>query len=268
MRLLAASLVHFGQCVQAAVMYRSSLAIFLATESVAYAGFIAFWYKAAESNTAQTIYTGLSLAAYFVLVSFHHSVQDHGASRDIGTEIRLGKLSYSLIRPYPYLWSVMVRMTAYTMTKSAMLLPLFAVIFIFVPNLWGSFAGSLSGLGIMQYVLASIVAILASMLSRLIVGMMAFHMSQIWAPDTMFIAVYYATSGSVFPMDLAPSWLYNLSTYSPAYYMTGFPVLVLMGRVENYAEQLTRGVMVCLVASILAAFMWTRGTRKFEAIGI
>ncbi|MCX6125353.1 MAG: ABC-2 family transporter protein [Proteobacteria bacterium] len=268
--LLHATAVLFGQCIQASLVYRSSLAIFLATESFAYAGFIAFWYHAAQNNPSPSSYTGMSLAAYFVIVSFHHAIQDHASSRDVGSDIRLGKLSYAIVKPYPYLLSVMVRCIAYTTTKSILCLPLIIGALVFVPGLWSSFGSNL-GLGnFLQYILAFGLALLASMLTRIVVGLMAFDMTQIWGPDTMFIALYYIASGSAFPIDLAPPWLQGLAIYSPTYYMTGFPTLVFMGRIQPdvFWMSMGRGLVVCGVVSALLALQWRRGIHKFEAIGI
>ena len=96
---LRASVIYIGQCVQAALLYRSALAIFLISEAFATAGFIAFWYKSAQSNPQQTFYRPMGLVLYFALVTFHHGIQHHAASRELGSDIRLGKLSCSLIRP-------------------------------------------------------------------------------------------------------------------------------------------------------------------------
>jgi ABC-2 type transport system permease protein len=141
---------------------------------------------------------------------------------------------------------------------------------LFVPNLWSSFSFNFAEHHLWHYVLTFLLAILASMLTRIIVGLMAFDMAQIWGPDTMLIALYYATSGSVFPIDLAPQWLQNVAKLSPAYYMTGFPTLVFMGRIrpEVFWESWARGLGVCAVLSLILAWQWSRGVRKFEAIGI
>lgn len=267
---IKASLVHFGQCIQTALIYRSSLLIFLLTESFAYAGFIAFWVKAADSNSVQTLYSGLGLASYFVLASFHHAIQDHAAARDIGSDIRLGKLSYALIRPYPFLVSAVIRSTAFTTTRIVLLAPLLILAFALVPGLWNAISPMLHSDLFWQYPMTLILGIACAIVARIVVGMIAFDMNQIWGPDTMLIALYYATSGSVFPVDLAPTWLTSIARWTPTYYMTGFPTLVFMGRIPrvDFLAQWSQGLSVLGILTIFMNLQWRRGIKRFEAIGI
>jgi ABC-2 type transport system permease protein len=265
-----ASYVYFGQCLQAALMYRSALIIFVFSEAFAYAGFIAFWYKAATSNTSQTFYTPMALVLYFSLVSFHHGIQHHASSREIGSDIRLGKLAYSIVRPFPFLLQAALRSMAFTLTYSFLLSPLLVGVFIFVPNLWTAFCAGLSPGLEWQYPVALAIGLISGWLMRMVVGLLAFDMAQIWGPDTFFIAIYYAASGSTFPVDLLPAWALAVVKWTPMYYMVGFPVLTVMGRVpaDHFQGEALRGVAVVLLTLSLLAAMWLRGIKRFEAIGI
>jgi ABC-2 type transport system permease protein len=100
--------------------------------------------------------------------------------------------------------------------------------------------------------------------------MLAFDMAQIWGPDTFFIALYYAASGAVYPIDLLPVWALTLAKWTPMYYMAGFPVLTLMNRIphQEFANELLRGAIVLTTLILVMFWMWRRGIKKFEAIGI
>jgi ABC-type uncharacterized transport system permease subunit len=54
------------------------------------------------------------------------------------------------------------------------------------------------------------------------------------------------------------------------YYMVGFPVLTLMGRIPagEFTNEASRGGLVILLTLIVTLLMWRRGIKKFEAIGI
>ena len=268
--LLDAAAVHFGQCIQAALIYRSALFIFLVTESFSYAGFIAFWYYAAQQNPTQTAYTGMMFVAYFVMVSFHHAIQDHAASRDIGSEIRLGKLSYAIVRPFPYLLLTTLRSMAFSLTRITLLTPLLTIALMVVPGLFASIHTNQTAVLFWQYPLALMLSLATAIATRTVIGFIAFDMNQIWGPDTMFIAIYFATSGSAYPIDLAPVWLRHMAEWSPAYYMAGFPTLVVLGKISahDFWTDWARGVLVFIITVSLAAAMWRRGIRRFEAIGI
>lgn len=268
--LLRASWVYFTQCLQAALVYRSSLAIFVITESLAYAGFIAFWYKAATNNPSQSAYTPMALVLYFGLASFQHGIQHHASSRDIGSDIRLGKLSYSIIRPFPFLLQAVLRSVAFTLTYITLLSPLLIAALVFVPGLFDVFKSGLLVSPWWHYPAAIVLGLTASWLARILVGLLAFDMAQIWGPDTFFIALYYAASGVVFPIDLLPTTFLRIAQWTPMYYMIGFPVLTVMGRVQpaNFAGELIRGSIVLTITAIVILWMWRRGIKRFEAIGI
>jgi len=271
MRALArASWVYFTQCLQSALIYRSSLAIFMVTEAFAYSGFIAFWYKAAHSNPNQTIYTPMSLVLYFGLASFQHGIQHHASSRDIGSDIRLGKLSYQIIRPFPFLLQAILRSIAFTLMYAVLLSPLLATAMAAVPGLWDGIKAGVLANPWWQYPIAIFIGLMASWLARILVGLLAFDMAQIWGPDTFFIALYYAASGVIFPIDLLPPTLFKIAQWTPMYYMVGFPVLTVMGRIssEQFITQAARGSLVLLITAVTIAVLWRRGIRRFEAIGI
>ncbi len=101
-------------------------------------------------------------------------------------------------------------------------------------------------------------------------GLAAFKMSQVWGPDTVLISLYYATSGVVFPMDLAPQWLQHFASWTPTYYMVSFPTLTMMGRYTESQFQMYagRGLFVIAVLSLIIAAAWNRGIKTFEAVGI
>jgi ABC-2 type transport system permease protein len=269
-RLFRSALLTFAQGLSTSLMYRGSLAIFVVSESLAYAGYIAFWYRASQSSTASTIYNGLELVGYFTLAAFHHTIQDHQTARDVGSDIRLGRLSYAMIRPYPYLLQATARSAATFVSRLALLTPIFLLVTAFIPGFYQMIATDFTIIGGIYYLVALFVAAASAILTRLVVGMLAFDMTQIWGPDTMLIALYFATSGSVFPIDIAPSWLQQIALWSPTFYMTGFPTLVFIGRVspEQFANYLMHAGIVFVVLSGIATLMWQRGIKRFEAIGI
>lgn len=251
-------------------MYRSALAIFLISEGFATAGFIAFWYKSAQSNPEQSVYRPLGLVLYFALVTFHHGIQHHAASRELGSDIRLGKLSYSLIRPYPFLSQAILKSMAFSLTYFVLLLPPLVAVIALAPGLSAEFWAGLATVSWARYIAALMIGLAAGWIARIIIGMFAFDMAQIWGPDTFFIALYFAASGSVFPVDLLPQKLLAIAQWTPMYYMVGFPVLTVMGRLnpDMFWTEAARGLVVTCLSLVVMLLMWKRGIKQFEAIGI
>jgi ABC-2 type transport system permease protein len=267
---IKASMVYFNQCLQAVLLYRSALVIFVLSEAFAYAGFITFWYKAAQSNPDQTIYLPSQLIFYFAVSMFYHSIQHHTASRDLASDIRLGKLSYSIIRPYPFMLQALLRSTAASLVHICLLSPILVFAFFVTPSLWDQVSNNYSVQLATMSIAATGIALICGWLVRLLVGLLAFDMAQIWGPDTFFIALYYAASGAIYPIDLLPAWALAVVKWTPMYYMVGFPTLTIMGRItyENFQQECLRGLIVIAIMSTSMFLMWRRGLHKFEAIGI
>jgi ABC-2 type transport system permease protein len=95
-------------------------------------------------------------------------------------------------------------------------------------------------------------------------------MTQTWGPELLFMSMFFAFSGVVYPVDLLPSGLVKALSWTPLFYMQGLPNLVAIGRISGQplVEYLMRGSLVFVASAAILVFMWQRGVRKFEAIGI
>jgi ABC-2 type transport system permease protein len=163
-----------------------------------------------------------------------------------------------------------LRSVACTLAYIILLAPLLIGALILLPSLQQEFISHLSSTSLTHYVAALALGLACGWLVRLVVGMLAFDMAQIWGPDTFFIALYYAASGAVFPIDLLPSWALTIVKWTPMYYMVGFPVLTITDRIpqEIFWSECARGFVVLVGVFILMIVMWRRGIKRFEAIGI
>lgn len=268
--LTATTTLFFGQCLSAALVYRLAILMFILAESISFAGLLAFWQSASKTASSTYNYSGLSILAYFLLAAFHHGIQDHQTTRDVGSDIRMGKLSYTLIRPYPYL------LQAFTKSMANQTVRFFVVGGIMLAGcmFWSDFrVGIVERLHfefVVQYSLALLLGLVMASITRIIVGLLSFDITQIWGPETMFIATYLTLSGSAFPIDLVPmpwsAWL----QWTPMYYMVGFPTLTALERLPpgQFWVVYTQGLVVLAVLMVIGAAMWQRGVNRFEAIGI
>ena len=73
-----------------------------------------------------------------------------------------------------------------------------------------------------------------------------------------------------YPPDLLHGALHSAVTWTPFYYIIGFPALILLGRIPVAAamEELARGGVVFALSVAVCAVLWRRGLGKFEAVGI
>lgn len=76
-------------------------------------------------------------------------------------------------------------------------------------------------------------------------------------------------NGTLLPLDIMPSWLFNVLSFTPFYYMIYFPAQVLNGQIVGL-DCLTNFIgmiMVLGVEGLIVTVVWNCGIKKFSAIG-
>jgi ABC-2 type transport system permease protein len=250
-------------------MYRFALVQSLITIAISLLGLLAFWLEAGRAAGPDAAYSRGALVAYFLIVSAHSLIQENRLSWNLSAAIRMGKLSASMLRPFPFLFSIMAQAAAYATVRLVLIVPVLAILGLAVPPL-GAVLASINLILFTKYALAFAVAIAIGWLVKLSLGMLAFDLTQTWGPELIFIAFSAVSSGIVYPSDLLTGVFHGIVVWTPFYYMIGFPALVLLGRVQGPELwiQLGHGVILTGVMALIATLMWRRGLKRFEAVGI
>jgi ABC-2 type transport system permease protein len=227
-----------------------------------------FWLAVTEASKIGN-YTRHTIIAYFVIAAFHDFIFVSGDefAKKIGESIRAGKLSSALVQPFPYL----VKLFANGMGGISLRIGIVSLIAILIRfTILKDFVLEDPMLQIGFYALALLLAILVSLLCLIITGLLAFDMTQVWAPWVCFIASYCFFSGIFFPADQASGLVKDIMQWLPFYYIIGFPAVIFIGHLgfEEIVLGFQHGIFILLYLSLLLAFMWKRGIKKFEAIGI
>lgn len=269
-RLIASSWLFFTQALAASFMYRVALFQMMLGESISCIAMVYFWQLAAAGQTNMVGgYQPAQLVMYFLFSSFHHLVQETSAARDLSTDIRMGKLASSLLRPYPYVLVVLLRTCAQVCTRLLLIGPVVIALVWAIPTL-RAFVTHLNLEVFVMYGAALAIMLLMGWGVRIAIGLLAFDMTQTWGPELMLLATYVAFSGAQYPSDLLPEMWYRAVTWTPLYYLQGFPNLVITGRLAPglFWGQVLQAFILLGVVWCVIGLMWKRGLRKFEAIGI
>jgi len=90
-------------------------------------------------------------------------------------------------------------------------------------------------------------------------------------PTFIFIlfAFEYIAGGHLFPLDILPPVLAQALQFTPFPYQMFFPVSIYLGQTTGPAIWQGLAVQACWVAAAfgLARFVWSRGIRKYAAVG-
>jgi ABC-2 type transport system permease protein len=174
-----------------------------------------------------------------------------------------------MLRPFPFLFSIMAQAAAYATVRLVLILPVIALLAVCVPAL-GQVLQGLGSAVILSYAAALALALVVGWLVKLALGMLAFDLTQTWGPELLFVAFSTVSSGVSYPPDLLTGGLRVVVSWTPFYYMIGFPALVLLGRVRGglMAAELGKGAVVAVLTAVLVVCLWRRGLKRFEAVGI
>jgi ABC-2 type transport system permease protein len=121
----------------------------------------------------------------------------------------------------------------------------------------GWFAASLVLTALLQFFISYTMALLA------------FWVLEVSTFIFIVFAFEYVAGGHLFPLDILPPVLFKALHFTPFPYQLFFPVNIYLGRVTGPA--LYQGLLVqtgwVVAAYWLARFVWSRGIRKYSAVG-
>ena len=100
-------------------------------------------------------------------------------------------------------------------------------------------------------------------------ALLAFWVLEVATFIFVAFALEYLAGGHLFPLDILPPAVAGALDYTPFPYLLFFPVSIWLGRVP--ADALPHGVLVqllwVLAAYALARCVWSRGIKKYSAVG-
>lgn len=211
-----------------------------------------------------TSYNRADFAAYFlVFMIFGHLTMSWDAF-EFAWRVRDGNLSPRLLKPLHPIHTDLTLNIAFKLTTSAMLLPVWVLLFVLLkptpPSSWGSLLLSIPALvlaGLLRYMWQYVLAIIA------------FWTTRVEAINQLYFTLDTFLSGGIAPLALLPGWLGVVATYSPFRGMGAFPVELALGRVPM--EQILPGFALQVVWLVLAVIalrvIWAAGIKQYSAVG-
>jgi ABC-2 type transport system permease protein len=184
----------------------------------------------------------------------------------IAADIKDGYISQFLLKPIDYLTYRLCLFGAGRITYTAVaLLPLAVLSFVYrqffvLPAdwaTWGWFLLSVVMTGLLQFFISYTMALLA------------FWVLEVSTFIFIVFAFEYIAGGHLFPLDVLPPALFRALQFTPFPYQLFFPVNIYLGRVSG--ATLYTGLLLqagwLAVTFALARFVWSRGIRRYSAVG-
>jgi ABC-2 type transport system permease protein len=229
---------------------------------------ISLW-RAIYAGKSGTVagYTLAQMVSYYLVVTIVDALT--AVAEDdwqIAADIKDGRISQFLLKPINYLTYRFCLFGAgrliYTLVA---LLPVTLFILYqrhyFVPpanwETYGWFATSIVLTAMLQFLISYTLALLA------------FWLLEISTLIFIVFAFEYIAGGHLFPLDILPRGISTLLEFTPFPYQMFFPVSIYVGKVTG--NGLYRGLLIqaawVVLAYCAARFVWSRGIRKYSAVG-
>jgi ABC-2 type transport system permease protein len=224
-------------------------------------------YAGKEPNATVGTYTLAQMISYYLLTAVVDALT--AVNEDdwqIAADIRDGQISQFLLKPIDYLWYRLCLFGAGRLTyMSVALIPL--ALFIFALRQYFVLPESWTVLGLFLFSI-TLTALLQFLMSY-IMAMLAFWVLEVSTFIFILFAFEYIASGHLFPLDILPEWLERALYFTPFPYQLFFPISVYMGKTTG--AELARGLAIQVLWVVImycaARFAWSRGIRRYGAVG-
>ena len=256
--------------IQNTLVYRTNFLFRAAFGLVPLAATLFLWeaiYADKPAGAAIGAYTLAQMVSYYLLVTVVDSIT--AVAEDdwqIAADIKDGAVSQFLLKPLDFLaYRLCLYLSGRVIYTSVALIPVAFFLFFQREYLVGPAEP-------LRWILAPLSVLMAGLLQFFIAYTVA--LLSFWVLDvSTFIFIQFAfeflASGHLFPLDILPDGLHRLLLWSPYPYLLYFPVGVYLGHIQG--ADLWQGFALQLawvgVAFLIARFVWSRGLRKYTAVG-
>jgi ABC-2 type transport system permease protein len=184
----------------------------------------------------------------------------------IAADIKDGNISGFLVKPIDYL---AYRFFLFLSSRVIYLLVSAVPLGIFIFCMREYFVLPPDGATVVFFLISVVLTAMLQFFISYAMAMLAFCVLEVSTFIFILFALEYLASGHLFPLDILPPMVEKVLFLTPFPYQMYFPVSVYMGRITGSA--LAHGLMIqamwVVAAYVMARVAWSRGIRKYSAVG-
>lgn len=226
------------------------------------------WNSIFSANKIAFGYTREQMIAYVFLVLVVSSFVMSAPSNDnVGGEIGNGDLSNYLVKPVGYLRYWLTRDWASKLLNGIFSVLEITLLWIFLrPILNLSSSPIILVIGIVSCILA---AILFFIITKLAVSIAFWNPEDPWGLMFLIMVFMETIAGTIFPLSVLPSVIYNLLKFTPFPYMIYFPISILVGKfpIWESTQIIIIGLCWILGFGIILTKVWKKGLKTYATSG-
>ena len=247
--------------------YRFTVVMFRLSDVVELVAQLVIWMAVFGTRDVVSGYQQNEMITYVIIGYTAHVMTRNFLNQAVSDDIEKGTLSQFLVKPMQYISYIMTRevgRNGLTWTFSVITQVIFIALFwkhILLP-------ASFAALGIILVMMALVVVI--NLFISFLVGCIAF-----WTVETMGAQVFLQAlrrmfAGNFFPLNLLPVGFVTASFLLPFSYSFFVPMQLYLGKMSIQQGLIGVGVEVVWLVILygITKFVWSRGMRAYESVGI
>lgn len=206
------------------------------------------------------------IISYYILVPLIGGFTDIFVSDHLPKQIKDGRISGDLMKPYSLALKVLIQQTGSRFTQVFIRLPIFIVVGWFFANQFGI------KFNLVYIPLTLFVCFFAYILHFLIdlaLSYASFWFDDVWSLSHLKIVAMLVFGGMNFPLDLVPENVRWLFTFLPFRFVFFFPIKVMQGSVSVsfFMTEFLQLLAWIAVFYLIGKVLWRLGLRKYGAYG-
>ena len=185
----------------------------------------------------------------------------------VSNDIKEGNIATALLKPMHYVFYQFMMERGWKTMRVLLCIPVMVLIYpVFAPYLRFPEMSNYAWWILPVFILGIILYFLFSML----VGFAALFTTQAnWLTHGWWMITNVAT-GTLAPIVFYPEWLQNIISYTPFPLLLQTPILVLQKGLSVYEieKQCLIGSIWIVILYVLLTFLWKKGVRRLENVGL
>lgn len=220
-----------------------------------------------NGSNISTQWSSASRTSYYLLIVITSSLLISHVEEDVSFyDIRQGGLVSKLLKPFPYYWFQFFMEIPYRILQGIYgIIVLYIILIMFPYALKIELTPHMLALGFITCVLSYFM----SYTYKLILGLTAFWIPDIWGIYQLTDVVFFIFSGNIMPLHFYPNWLKEIALFLPFAHIIYYPVLIIQGQLSLLDSIQAISFQLIWLAVLISIFkiMWHFGVRKFSGVG-
>jgi len=226
---------------------------------------MAVWLTVVDGGGAPPGWSSGDFVAYYVAAAVVYQLTNSSLIWIWDGDLRSGELSARMLRPVQPVHQYVAHQAGHAGVSTVLLLPVVVGAVLAIPSLDHSLT-VLRALGAVAAVAVAFALATAMAAVFALIGFWTTQTANVWM---LWWGLGSFASGWIAPLELMPGWLQGAGRVLPFWYAMGFPVELLLGRLDAAATG--RGFAVGLgwlaLFVLLHRPLWRAGVRRFQVVG-